>query len=90
MKVLPKVLLGDKNSMMLGGYNMNTIQFICWMFVEFVIVFYHVVMLLQLLGPEAFLKNSPNELADKIMLIVCSCAFTSGLIGVCFFKLLTL
>ena len=66
------------------------IQFVCWMLVEFIIVFYHVVMVLRLLGPDAFMRNSPNELSEKITLLVASCAFTSGLVGICFFKLLTL
>ena len=68
----------------------SAIQLLCWLFTEFVLVFFHVVMLLRLLGPEAFMKNSPQEMVDKIMLIVCSCAFSSGLVGLCFFKLATL
>lgn len=68
----------------------NTTQLLCWFFVEFILVFYHVVLLLRLLGPDAFLRNSPNELADKIFLLICSCAFSSGIIGLCFFKLATL
>ena len=66
------------------------IQFICWLFIEFVIVFCHIVMLMRLLGHDAFMKNSPQELADKIMLIVLSCSFISGLVGLCFFQLATL
>ena len=68
----------------------TAIQFLCWILVEFAIVFYHVVLILRLLGPDAFMRNTPNELSEKITLLVASCAFTSTLVGFCFLKLSTL
>jgi len=66
------------------------IQMLCWLLVEFVIVFVHISLMMQLLGDDAFLKNTPMELANKILFCIISCALTSGIIGMCFLRLVTM
>lgn len=70
---------------------MNTALFFCCLIVvEFVIVFCHVSLIFLLLGDDAFLKNTPDELTNKVFNIVCSCAFMCTLAGICIFQLSTL
>jgi len=69
---------------------LTLIQLICWMIIEFAIVYSHVFYMLQLLGPQAFMKNTPQELTNKIMFIVYSCAMCSTLVGIIFFSLISM
>lgn len=68
----------------------TTIQLVCWVIAEFIIVFTHVIILVNQFGDDIYKKNSPQELIDKIINIVLSCSFFSVLVGICFLKLSTL
>jgi len=59
-----------------------------WFLVEFVIVYSHVCLMLPLFSKNAYLKNTPQSLIDKITLLMLSCALMSCVIGICFFQLL--
>lgn len=67
---------------------MTTLLFlVCWFFIEFIIIYVHVCLIMSMLGDDAFLKNTPQELENKILYCICSCAIMSGIVGICFHML---
>lgn len=66
------------------------ISLICWIIIEYAIIYAHIFYMVQLLGQDAFMRNTPQELADKIMYIVYSCVLCSSFVGIIFFSIINM